>query len=162
MVKGIKGFQKGELNPWYRKVPTTAFKKGQKSPRWNKRKIKCKYCKKIFLVNLAREKTAKFCNHKCYGSYYKGIRKSPETEFKKGQLKYTKNYRGRRANWHIKARKAVEKHYGVLWEQMCLPDNPIVHHIDGDITDNRFENLCVMSNREHSKYHYERSFLNEH
>jgi DNA-binding CsgD family transcriptional regulator len=36
-----------------------------------------------------------------------------------------------------------------------LRDDEVVHHINGDITDNRLENLKIMSPTEHSKYHVE-------
>ena len=34
-----------------------------------------------------------------------------------------------------------------------IPRDSVIHHINGDITDNRFENLHLFTNSEHSKFH---------
>ena len=46
------------------------------------------------------------------------------------------------------ARKIVERGLGCR-----LPSNLVVHHIDGDYTNNDIYNLAVMSRREHSRQH---------
>lgn len=37
-----------------------------------------------------------------------------------------------------------------------LRDDEVVHHINGDKTDNRVENLAVMSQSEHAQIHFRR------
>ena len=52
------------------------------------------------------------------------------------------------------ARKAFEEHFGMTWKEMLLPKDTIIHHINGDFTDNRFENLDIMSRSNHTKLHH--------
>jgi len=48
-------------------------------------------------------------------------------------------------------RLIMEKHVGRL-----LKKNEVVHHINGDVTDNRLENLRLLTMREHMKIHDKR------
>lgn len=50
-----------------------------------------------------------------------------------------------------KYRLVMEKHLGRL-----LDKNEVVHHINGDITDNRIKNLQVMSQGEHARLHHKK------
>lgn len=50
----------------------------------------------------------------------------------------------------LRARLEMEKHIG-----RTLLQTEVVHHINGDMTDDRIENLMLFSNTaEHSRYHY--------
>jgi len=52
-------------------------------------------------------------------------------------------------------RLIIEKHLG-----RYLNKNEIVHHINNDVTDNRIENLQLMTQSEHIKLHYNRGDMN--
>lgn len=48
------------------------------------------------------------------------------------------------------------KEHIFIWEQetgLCLPSGWVVHHLNGDSLDNRFENLMALSNSQHSRFH---------
>ena len=57
----------------------------------------------------------------------------------------------------IGVRGHIRQHRWVMEQRLGrkLDRDEQVHHINGDRTDNRIENLTVMSNSEHHKYHYE-------
>lgn len=48
-----------------------------------------------------------------------------------------------------------EREHRVIWEQAHgpIPDGYIIHHRNGDITDNRLENLELMMRADHSRHH---------
>jgi len=96
------------------------------------------------------------------GWFKKGQHESPKTEFKKGQTTWNKNIQGEQSHcweggsstWEgYQARRALEKHYGMKWEQMCLPNKPCIHHIDHNRRNNAINNLCVMVRSEHQSSH---------
>lgn len=70
-----------------------------------------------------------------------------ETYYKKIKLK-----NGKSRDEH---RLIMEKHLGRILER-----EEVVHHINGDIKDNRIENLQVMSISEHGYYHAKRYMSN--
>lgn len=70
------------------------------------------------------------------GKYYQGIRVN-----------------GRKQDYH---RYIMEQHLG-----RKLRDTEVVHHINGDIQDNRIENLMVMKRTAHSRLHRKGQGLSE-
>ena len=106
-------------------------------------------------------------------AYKLGLRKTDEIEF----LDRSKARKGEKAsNWKggVKTTRAgyrqilqpghpradangyVMEHI-VVWEQSTgvkIPENCCIHHLNGDKTDNRIENLCMMLHRAHTVFHH--------
>ena len=103
--------------------------------------VKCKQCGKEFYTT-----RNEFCSHRCANDY------KSETADKKlykenGYL--VKHIRGYNKKGNAKLHRLVmEEHLG-----RKLESGEVVHHINGDITDNRIENLRVMTIGEHSSMH---------
>lgn len=118
-----------------------------------------------------------FPTHSAYGIYKKaykmGLRKSPEMEWKNrsearkgekgsnwnGGVRYTKKgYKQILLRGHRRAdvNGYVMEHI-VVWENSTgvpVPDNCVVHHLNGNKTDNRIANLCLMERGAHTTYHH--------
>ena len=116
-------------------------------------------------------------NHSLYGIYKKaykmGLRKAPEIEWKnrsevrkgekccnwKGGTRTTKKgYRQVLRPDHHRADEGgyVMEHI-VVWEDatgVTIPDNCVIHHLNGDKTDNRISNLCLMERGAHTTLHH--------
>lgn len=80
------------------------------------------------------------------GSFKKGERISPKTEFKPFNLI-------KRKGNQYQTRRAIEMFYCTKWTELNLQEDSVIHHIDGDIYNNSFENLCVMTRKDHSNFH---------
>jgi hypothetical protein len=137
--------------------------------------LTCRQCgkkfsklKSLYTQDLKKCNAGKFCSRECLG-------KSPERKTqlgKKGVLSsgwkggriYERGYRLVIAQDHPKAilkggglryvrehRLIMEKHLG-----RYLKDNENVHHINGNPSDNRLENLMLMDNSEHTSLHIKR------
>jgi len=113
--------------------------------------ITCKVCNKTFKVKPYREKTARFCSHRC-GNIVKAKMA--------GQINIDR-LRG-------KGKKhPYVKYYGrhmhrVVAEEMLgrkLTSKEIVHHIDGDPKNNAPENLLVTNRRKHAEIHNALSYV---
>ena len=138
------------------------FKKGYvPKHKGNRTYTNCKMCG--LKVRSFKSRPKKFCTHSCATKYLwesgelqkrkkvtpwnkglKGIHLSPSTEFKyqgKGKL-----FKGKSQQyWRQQARRimGLEKN-----------DRRVVHHVDGDITNNQKGNLKVMGRAEHTKLHH--------
>lgn len=150
MAKGIpiNGLNKG----W--------FKKGQRPINYGTRKYKpkCQYCNTLIDTSDAR---SKYCSHSCAMKYRWKTNKPklPKIWNKGKKLSEThKNnlsigkykgkgllIKGKSANyWRSKARQIIDTKNKDL----------VIHHIDGNVTNNNLNNLAVMSRAEHTKLHH--------
>lgn len=114
---------------------------------------KCDYCGKEFRTYKCYEKRGRkhrFCSKSCEAKY-KTLNNSLEN-WNGGTISKSTGYRyieidGKQREEH---RLVMEKHLG-----RKLKRNEIVHHINGIKTDNRIENLELMTQSEHVKLHNE-------
>lgn len=107
-------------------------------------------------------------------AYKMGMRKPAEIEFKnrsearkrekganwKGGIRSTRQgYRQLLMPEHPRAGNSgyVMEHI-VVWERetgIPVPDNCCIHHLNGDKSDNRIQNLCMMQHAAHTVFHHE-------
>jgi len=136
----------GGTSGWFKKglVPWNKNTKGL-SIAWNKNipcREKTKQKLSINIKKLYAEGKIK--------SYWKGKQITNEAKHKMSMAKWRG---GSNTSWTRIARKTLEKKYGIPWANMYKPENAVIHHINHDRSDYKFENLCVMSNHEHTKFH---------
>ena len=87
------------------------------------------------------------------------------TYYHKEKTKSTKGYVMLYIPEHHRAEKRgrVMEHI-VVWEKYhnkTIPDGCVIHHINGIKDDNRIENLMMMTNEEHTKFHHTNSKRSE-
>lgn len=106
--------------------------------------VSCDYCGKVFYAKqkeLLRNNN-NFCSHKCHTDFLRGHSARPD---------YYPKYYGKKAHRYV-----MEQHLG-----RELTEDEVIHHKNGNKTDNRIENLEIMTLSEHSKLHYSSRKRNE-
>ena len=110
--------------------------------RYNK-KVDKHYCAKhlpqFYLNTIIHENKSNPKNREKNGQWKGGVNKRQD-----GYLRITIES-GTRQLYH---RYLLEKHLGIK-----LKPSQVVHHVNGDNTDNRLENLLIVSQQEHTKLH---------
>ena len=110
-------------------------------------KMKCKYCDKELEMYPSDAKRFKYCSRTCQGldlRFSYNISDEGSTYIDHYGYRHIKN----EGEWIREHRLVMEKHIG-----RTLKEDEVVHHINGVKTDNRIENLQLMTSSEHAKHH---------
>jgi hypothetical protein len=115
------------------------------------KKYLCQFCSKESYAPQYREATAKFCSRRCITLAHPEITEKARNNspvMKRAGLSAPKRYititvNGKQIREH---RYLMQIHLGRTLESFEQ-----VHHINGDGTDNRIENLMLLTNSEHQK-----------
>lgn len=149
--------------------------------KWDKKLLHCLYCGKEYYVSPCFEKTSKFCSSECYHNASKkeyekvcaGCGKKFKHSARHKDRKYcsyecfsehkrndppnrTEGKSGYIYVWMTDG-SGIPEHRYVMEEYLGreLLSTEHVHHIDFDRTNNKIENLMIVSRGEHSKLHRE-------
>lgn len=122
-------------------------------------RVKCLTCNKSFLKRPCELKKRNFCSRPCFWKYPPDWSKGESNYHWIGRFRmgYKKRYIGLRIHGHPMADKhgRILEHRYIASQKLgrILERSEVVHHINHDYSDNRPENLKVMSHSEHSKHH---------
>jgi hypothetical protein len=129
----------------------------------------CETCKKLFLVYWCRRESAKFCSNKCYlnSKDFKGFEKGHKVY--ESERSIASRFQKRKGFWmsmgykmiympnHPNARVdgGVSEHRLVMEKKIgrLLKSSEHVHHLNSKRSDNRPENLIILSSHDHYMLH---------
>ncbi len=138
------------------------YNSGENSPYWNQIKTKCAFCGKEIYVKPSKFKKHNifFCDKKCQDNFQRKTRpkmqdsptwKGGKTISSRGYIyEYHPEHPFANNKGYVPLHRIVmEKHIG-----RYLKPEEVVHHKNGNLKDNRIENLMLFKNQsEHISYH---------
>jgi len=110
----------------------------------------CENCNRKFFVYKSESK-GRFCSRNCYYEWCRGIN---HHNYKNGIKQRLDGYLRTSDDQYIH-RKTMEDY---LDRKLTLYE--VIHHIDGDVTNNSIENLQILTNSEHRKLHVKKQNRN--
>lgn len=117
----------------------------------------CDHCGAEISRTRSRVRARNFCGHACAVGYWRGRKHGPQIpEESRIGMTYTKSgYVYEFAGLDRSQNGYVQQHRLVMERAMGrrLESTEVVHHLNGDKSDNRLDNLEVLTSGEHSRLH---------